>query len=846
MVSFVEQAILKVDDQSTAPIQSINNELKKLLATARKLKAVPIRISTITGVRRDLADLQARLKSISKSHLVNVNVKVSSSSGTTLPALNRSLAALNRRGPISMDIRVNGAAALRTLTNISNRVKALRDLGAITIPVGTTGGGLPPAGPGVRTGPGARRPGIPGLGQGPQLGTSLLQIWSVGFIYRLGSTIENAIVAGFARGTSEQDIADTRVGLFQTTPDETQSMEDASLALRESVPALSRGEALGLVSELFPTFKNNTDLLDDAAIKLGELIEIQIALGKDRQTAISDASRIARAGDQQGAFTDENGVGDLDSLNAFFDNALRQQIQLGSEFNATLVAATMKSLRVSKFGLDDRGFTTVMMLAEEQGSTAGVGVNQMIMQLSGVGVTKKAMAEQEEFGIRNDAGLIQQELLRQDPARYVREVIIPEMVRQGVDPNDPNAAIETATSLVSDRTAIDTLAALILKSDELKIQTDNAMARNVDEETISSVLDNSLLLAWAEAQGQFVGLLGEVGTAFEGLITPVLSASSAVSTFLANLVREGGAVGTVATVGGVAAGAYGLLRAGKSVLGAINPFSTANAALTSAGTNLNVAAAALQAAAAAQSPAGSAASEVIDTVSGNTRPGAGGRVGAVGKGTSLLGLIMMFEEMGTPQALSPENQAAKERASSVTRVIGSDMAASDAMAQTTSSTIIKSFDETTYALIDELQQVREDRSFAEQMGSPEAATLVTQEQGLSADLVQRGVPVPEVVQAFDNGAVDAEEALNTAFTTGRANLEDVFNTGSTQIESATAEFGNTAGAGILSFAEQFGQIVGQAAAAAIQNLNLNINTTARTSAAQPAPRLETGGVGRPF
>jgi hypothetical protein len=88
-----------------------------------------------------------------------------------------------------------------------------------------------------------------------------------------------------------------------------------------------------------------------------------------------------------------------------------------------------------------------------------------------------------------------------------------------------------------------------------------------------------------------------------------------------------------------------------------------------------------------------------------------------------------------------------------------------------------------------------------------------------------------------------QEAEST-FTNGSAAMAETFTQGSTElmqvgpaIEAASQQFGPIAGQGLLSVAELFGQRVGQAALAAIGNLNLNVN---QPSPAIAGPRLDRG------
>ena len=51
MATFVEQAVLKLTDQTSAPANKINASLNRLFATANKLKKIDVRINVrATGI----------------------------------------------------------------------------------------------------------------------------------------------------------------------------------------------------------------------------------------------------------------------------------------------------------------------------------------------------------------------------------------------------------------------------------------------------------------------------------------------------------------------------------------------------------------------------------------------------------------------------------------------------------------------------------------------------------------------------------------------------------------------------------------------------------------------------
>ena len=78
MASFVEEAVLKVVDQSSKPIAKINAELAKLFATAKSLKSMKIDLSVKdTGLSKaafDVRRLASELRQIKSAGRINLSV----------------------------------------------------------------------------------------------------------------------------------------------------------------------------------------------------------------------------------------------------------------------------------------------------------------------------------------------------------------------------------------------------------------------------------------------------------------------------------------------------------------------------------------------------------------------------------------------------------------------------------------------------------------------------------------------------------------------------------------------------------------------------------------------------
>src|SRR6187402_3533387 len=113
MASYVEQATLRVNDQSTAQINKINAALKKLFATARSLKSTRVSLNVdargLTAANKQLNTL-ARNIAVLRGQRLSLTVN-----DAGLAKARRDIAALRAaaRAPINVNVRGGAAGAVR-------------------------------------------------------------------------------------------------------------------------------------------------------------------------------------------------------------------------------------------------------------------------------------------------------------------------------------------------------------------------------------------------------------------------------------------------------------------------------------------------------------------------------------------------------------------------------------------------------------------------------------------------------------------------------------------------------------------------------------------------------------
>lgn len=588
MANFVERATLIVSDQSSASINKINKSLSELFRTANKLSSIRINLRGLDRIQSQVNNLTAKLK---QTERVPLKIQLTG-------------------------LRESDVSKVKKLT------AALRDYRKVA--AGLPGVNIPapnvPAPPPQPRQPRQPRPVAPppGLVQRQLVNINVRPLENVlnGFVARLGSTIESAIISGFKRGTSDIDVAETRLALQNVTPQERGLATQVARAISEQFPTVSRGAALGLVSELFPVVRGQNEAIQPIANQLAQFAQLRVALGESAEQAINSSIELAKAGEQMGAFTDATGKVDIAGVEKFFATINRAFALIGKEATPELVRGLTKSLRTSKFGLDERGLLTALFLAEESGTTAGVGINQAIKQLSGERVQKKQLARLMELGLITSkeveagkvgnqtvtelvgGGAIDEAQLRSNILQWVVDNVIPKARDAGFDVSNPVEAARFAGEITSDRTATEALTSLLIRANELQSQVDRALGLDVSPERLQGVTDASLLVSLSAASEQFTSVLGEVGNSLSGVLIPAANGAASVlqqiASFIAGPDGEGSATRSAAAAAGAGALAFGALKGGGALLNFFNPLNASAGLLSKAAAELSAAAAAIR------------------------------------------------------------------------------------------------------------------------------------------------------------------------------------------------------------------------------------------------------------
>lgn len=810
MATFVEQAVLKLTDQTSAPANKINASLNRLFATANKLKKTDIRIN----VRASGID------------------KIASQFKTATRAVNTYNAALRRAGvggpgrAIAPQVNSGQLAALNSLT---------RSLRAYTA-AARAAAGAPAINQRIRPGAGAV-PRIPqGGGAGGRGGVVAISpsSWTpmrsilAGFAADIGRHVTRAIISGTREGLKTSDVADTRMRL-QQLDGKTQSAINKTIdkvftdqQKSQTGAVFSRGQIASIVSEVIPTVRGDADAIAKLTPMLTQLAAMQIAQGEKTTTAIDNAFKFAKAGEQSGNFTDASGKFDANAATAFFDTLKKVAPDIGREFSGSFVQQAIKYLRTSKLTVDKQGLATALFLNEEMGSTASVGINQAIKQLAGLGTTKKVLANLEQFGFVSTKEVksgtvgkrkrtetvvdkpIDEDTLRQDLLKFITERVIPQMVKEGLDPNKPVDATKMANKISSDRTAIDVISTLINRAAELRVQVDNALKRDVSENKIASALSESTTLSFEAVSNQFEGMLGEMAKSLSFVLNPALKGvSNTISSISAMFSGD-------ATGGQKLFAAAGIgVTAGAGALGATSlaAFVTAGPALNTAAANLTLAAGALSRGAVAQGASG---------LAGGAASGA-----AAGVGLRMLGGALRFAGWAGIAAFAASIAYDKYQNGFQSDRLLSKPGDRQKLAQDERNELIAS--------IQKLEKQIATNKEREKL--PGTSDVINQplQQRLAEERLKLADSDAMIAKWSETWKLGGE-SINASLVEGAGKiatgLDGGLANGAAKIAATGAELGATAGQTIAGFGSQLGAAAGQAIAAAIANVSVKASVTA--------------------
>lgn len=585
MASFVETATLRVNDQSSAQLRKINAELKKLQATANSLKTISINLRINTGqlqaALRQLNSLAHNMSQL-RQHQLSLNVNTAG-----IQRAQQQVAALRRAAsrPITVPTVSGGAggAGRGAGTGGVHGRGARVPGGGTTIPHGPLSAlrgaaSVVVGGTAYAIGASIMRGVLDGVHE-VDAGYTSLQLKQLDRVYGKGAyqVAEGMLTsaqfkAGQMPGGAFWNLGQ-RARNFSEALGITQAQNMADL---DAQGRPRRGRPSGE-----PEYKPALAIVK----QLEETSRMLVGLGQSSEKAEEQAMNFAKGLEQTGRFTDRlTGAFDPKKMEDSF-NFIRQLMPtIGKEFTGDFARTMIKYLSTEKYTVSDRALGAVMLMGEEYGSRAAVGYHQAVKQLSGQGQKKGQLQFMFEEGLIGVAGwktigkgkrarkapiwgeAIDQDLLREDLPQWIDKHLVPILEKRGraegkkkvetgeitatqLDQfvekykTDPKKISELAYKVVGDRTAIETVAGFLERSQEIQRQLNEAAQRSGRPEDIREATKFSINIATAQLQNQFKGMAGTMAREAAPWLVPQMQRGaqemSAISTEFKDQLAKG-------------------------------------------------------------------------------------------------------------------------------------------------------------------------------------------------------------------------------------------------------------------------------------------------------------------
>jgi len=393
MASYVEQATLRVNDQSTAQINKINAALKKLFATARSLKSTRVSLNVdargLTAANKQLNTL-ARNIAVLRGQRLSLTVN-----DAGLAKARRDIAALRAaaRAPINVNVRGGAAGAVRAPR---------------PVPVTPAGGAVPPRRRGGRTPGGAIITGA-GAGAGAS-GISRLET-SFGALslaaYGAAAALKKVAEAGYDRSRTD----------LQTKAMTTEAQRAESARIEKSTkpgegPSY-KGAPIAWPKNAFDQFVN--EIQGDVAAEAKPGMSPKEVQEQTRRNAVMVARHMQNdiypgIMARNPTFTPEQGreglkkhvkaanisttdiVDDAGKLSADyqrFSKGLAMALAVNPELKPETVRTTMAGLKTSGYTLDSEAIAQTLVQAGDLGQRVGNETFRLQRSLQGVVDNKK-------------------------------------------------------------------------------------------------------------------------------------------------------------------------------------------------------------------------------------------------------------------------------------------------------------------------------------------------------------------------------------------------------------------------------------------------------------------------
>lgn len=880
MATYVEQAVLRVQDKATRPVKKLNRELKSLRDTADRLSRTRISFGGLLQTINDVERLRTKLRQLNdkrvrltftgiaqaKADLRGVEELVNKIKGTRRIAF-------DAKGPTSAlaQVRefrniVNALAARKTLslrittpgvTLAISKLKQVRELlkdvqAGATVPVRAPGRprvtppGASAAADGNRQSSTSFADGVRSALRPAQMGRDMARGFAFGIrgeLFQLGRQV--ALSAGGAPLRRED--AEKRLAV--------QGRSDSEIAF---VASLAEGLSEGSQVTAADLIGNSGDFLgriNDITTEAGQRVATTVLarFAKNAQILTSALGVTSREAAEQARIIETNlqqlGVSsDPEQSAALSEAIIKSIVASGGDVTASMMKRMLQQLSSARIGASPATLQQFALSLDEEGRRGTGEFRQLFTDLFRSTLSDKATEKQAEFGIRNADGSANAEMMQAFSDNFLQNFVAKisnKLEALGIDVTDSTAvttALSNQLGFVKEG-GIATLTRSIVNFDDAMAEFNRAQ-----KVTPNVALDPERQTTTDQARKvatQFQNLAADVlGPITKNLIEPALDA---LQESLGKIAQgEGGVTDfTTALAGVIPVGVGAAVSALAEAESA--PLAAASLGLLGSSAALDASAAALTAAAVAQGAGGA-----VDGADGRGRGRRGGNrrglasragaaataaAGTVSKASAPVARVVA--PVALPVAVAVEVLRPSE--------LGDGTVTGQSSAVQEARELVELNTEIVKGLQHELKFLTAKMSLgAAQPGNPHAQ-LTPQELANMAEVKSK---LPAAIKRLEESEANLDElsiAAREGLETGSMSLQDAFDVGTTSLTEASGHLGivgDLIGPSIVTALEQnagqIGNQIGNAAAQRIQNANIGIRVQ-QQRAAPPLPTLDTGG-----
>lgn len=259
-----------------------------------------------------------------------------------------------------------------------------------------------------------------------------------------------------------------------------------------------------------------------------------------------------------------------EQIREFFDGYYRAKSVLGKDLNTDQYRQAIQYARTAGKVVDMEYLSTTLpsIIAESKGGDAGTKLRALFDQMVVGRASKKALAKQEEYGLRDKNGALIGEELFRNPAAWINDVLAKKLEERGVLKRDAEGRVDKEGrvalareigQLTNNRLSSDQIYQLLDQGQIYERQKRMMKQSKGGLDGADQVLAQSPTMSWQALQSSLQNVASTVGETVMPVIVPGLNSISGGLNSLATSLQAMDA-GTVAKLGAAGLGLYGLMK----------------------------------------------------------------------------------------------------------------------------------------------------------------------------------------------------------------------------------------------------------------------------------------------